>query len=440
MLNKYIKIVLTATLALGLSACGKTDEEKRYDQAVKAQALGCITTEQALDHRVNYNPTTDHEIKVCLQEESNRKNDIYRQQRHEQQMAYYEAEMLDELDDISENLAYAHSRPISPIAPGEYYSRIGDSDCGYWFAGRWEWYDEDSRCAVQNRRYYDYMVLTGAISAAELYRVRNYSYHDTWKRSSHYRPVLKVNNYYGSNGKVVDMNTYKIQRADYTTQRNSWEVSRDKYRQSDSYKQAYSKASTKDTKFNPTVVKAKTNDVKTGKFQASEKPKQFKSNLVDTKKVQTANNAKVNTTVKDTQTQQATPKQFKSNFAKPSQNQRESDKPSTTAQTQQATPKQFKSNFAQPSQKEKETTASDGLTATEVAAGTAVVATSTAALKSKFDKDKAKNVVVNKSNTSTVKPTYKPKPKQTYKPKPKKTYKPKPKKKKKKKAKKRRKY
>jgi len=407
MLNKYIKIVLTATLALGLSACGKTDEEKRYDQAVKAQALGCITTEQALDHRVNYNPTTDHEIKVCLQEESNRKNDIYRQQRHEQQMAYYEAEMLDELDDISENLAYAHSRPISPIAPGEYYSRIGDSDCGYWFAGRWEWYDEDSRCAVQNRRYYDYMVLTGAISAAELYRVRNYSYHDTWKRSSHYRPVLKVNNYYGSNGKVVDMNTYKIQRADYTTQRNSWEVSRDKYRQSDSYKQAYSKASTKDTKFNPTVVKAKTNDVKTGKFQASEKPKQFKSNLVDTKKVQTANNAKVNTTVKDTQ-------------------------------TQQATPKQFKSNFAQPSQKEKETTANDGLTATEVAAGTAVVATSTAALKSKFDKDKAKNVVVNKSNTSTVKPTYKPKPKQTYKPKPKKTYKPKPKKKKK--AKKRRKY
>lgn len=42
MLSKYIKIVLTATLALGLSACGKTDEEKRYDQAVKAQALGCI--------------------------------------------------------------------------------------------------------------------------------------------------------------------------------------------------------------------------------------------------------------------------------------------------------------------------------------------------------------------------------------------------------------
>jgi hypothetical protein len=437
MLNKYIKIVLIAALSFGLSACGKTDEEKRYEQAVKAQALGCITTEQALNHKINYDSNIDHEIKVCLKEESNRKNDIHRQQRHEQTMAYYEAEMLDELDDISENLAYTHSRPISPIEPGEYYSRVGDSDCGYWIAGRWEWYDEDSRCAVQNRRYYDYMVITGAITASELYRVRNYSYHDNWKRSSHYKPVLKVNNYYSSTGKVVDFNTYKTQRNSYTTQRNSWESSRKKYRQSESYKKAYNTASTKDTKFNPTIVKNKTNDVKSGKFQASEKPKKFVSNFA-TSKNQTANNATVNKIVKDTQTQKPVEKHFKSNFAKPFQNQKEKANDTTSkivkdTQTQ-PTEKQFKSHFAKSSEVKKEETNDNGLSATEVAAGTAVAAAGTGlALKAKSDK--VSNTKFTTKKQVKPKSTYKPKPRSTYKakPKPKPKRKSKPKKSKKKK-------
>ena len=332
-MKQYIKLLSVAALAIGLTACGKTDEEKRAEQAVQAQALGCITSEEAKSYRTAYDADIHHEIQVCKQQERNRKSDIYVEQRHEERMAYYEAEMLDELDDITENLAYTNSRPIAPISPGEYYSRIGDNECGYWIAGRWEWYDEDSMCANQNRRYYDYMVITGAIVAADLYRVRNYNYHNSWKSRAGYKNKVFVNNYYGSGGKIITQSTYNNQKTDYTQRRNAWKTSRNTFRQSDTYKTAFVQAKQKDTRFDQKTVQTRVTAVKSGQFKASDKPKptSFQSQFAkakDQNKVvnqgnsnTTATAAAVSTSTKkptdnkDTKTDK-TATQFKSQFAK----------------------------------------------------------------------------------------------------------------------------
>ena len=128
----------------------------------------------------------------------------------------------------------------------------------------------------------------------------------------------------------------------------------------------------------------------------------------------------------------------KSNFAKPFQNQKEKANDTTSkivkdTQTQ-PTEKQFKSHFAKSSEVKKEETNDNGLSATEVAAGTAVAAAGTGlALKAKSDK--VSNTKFTTKKQVKPKSTYKPKPRSNYKakPKPKPKRKSKPKKSKKKK-------
>lgn len=99
--------------------------------------MGCISTEQAVEHQQSHNAYTQQEIDVCLQQDRDHKNNQYKERKHEQQMAYYNAEMLDEIDDITENLAYGVSRPLSPLQSGNYTNNIGDTSCGYWLLVRW---------------------------------------------------------------------------------------------------------------------------------------------------------------------------------------------------------------------------------------------------------------------------------------------------------------
>lgn len=383
-MKKYIRLIPVAALTLLLSACGKTDEEKRAESAIQAQALGCISQEQALTYKTVYSPEIDHTIQVCLQQERNVKSQIRQEQRHQETMVYYEAEMLDELDDITENLAYTTSRPISPIEPGEYYSRIGDDDCGYWIGGRWEWYDEDSICANQNRRYYDYMVITGALAASELYRVRNYGYYNSWKSRPNYRGHVVVDNYYGRSGKIISPSIFKTQRTDYYSQRNSWSSNRNTFRQSDTYKTAFVQAKSKDTRYDNKTVQSRVTAVKSGTFKASDKPK-FTSQFAQGKNKNTqagtvVNNgnttqSRTNGTVSQTSStnkKDVKPTNFKSQFAQGSNKNtaqaQTTVKPngSATVQTQQQNsvkpkkPTEFKSQFAKSDRKKPASTTSTG--------------------------------------------------------------------------------
>lgn len=119
---------------------------------------------------------------------------------------------------------------------------------GYWLGGYWYWHDENSRCAIQTRRYNDYMVITGVLTASTLYNARSYSYYNTYRSKPSYRSSVTVNKYYGTSGKVINQSTYKTQQKTYTTSRNTWKTDRKKFKETPKFKSAFAKAKTVDKK------------------------------------------------------------------------------------------------------------------------------------------------------------------------------------------------
>jgi hypothetical protein len=346
MRNKLFTILATTTLLLGLAGCGETDEEKLKKQTVKAQALGCITTDQAVEHQQSFNQYTQQEIDVCLTQNRNQKTEVRQQQRHEENMAYYQADMLNELDDISENLRYGVSRPMSPIQPGSYANRIGDTSCGYWLGGYWNWYDDNSRCANQTRHYNDYMVMTGVYTPAHLLSARQYSYYNTYRTSPSYRSSVNVNGYYGISGKVIDKSRYTSQNNTYTKSYSTWSSKRDTYRKSPSYTKALKTAKKKDTKWDAKKVSNNKN-----KFKSSFSSK--KATNTNTAKV-TKTNVKTTptkTTTASKSTQPTSKNTFKSSFSakknttkKPTANTNNYGSKKTVKTYKKTEVKQYKSN------------------------------------------------------------------------------------------------
>ncbi len=213
-----LKSTLVLLAVLGLTACGKTEQEIRHDEVVKAQSLGCIDSEKAVAYEKDANMETKNLIDVCFEKERQRKAEVYKQEEAQRQARLAEIQKEQQKLALEQQKLQVQQQYGRPIAPGEYQSRVGDSNCGFWNNyGEWQWYPNMTQCKEETDNYLAYAVFAGLIGAEvidEIFDRRTYNKH------SHYKPV-KVKDYYSQNGRVVTQKDYQKDYSVYNTRKSS---------------------------------------------------------------------------------------------------------------------------------------------------------------------------------------------------------------------------
>ncbi len=302
---KMLKSTLVLLAVLGLASCGKTEQEVRHDEVVKAQALGCIDSNAGVAYEKDANMETKNLIDVCFEKEKQRKAEVYKKEEAERQARLLQIQKEQQQLALEQQKLQMQQQYSRPVAPGEYQSRIGDTNCGFWDGlGQWQWYPNMSQCKEETDNYLAYAVFAGLIGAEvidEMFDQQKY------KKYNQYKPV-KVKDYYSQNGKVVSQRDYQKDYSVYNTRKNynvsgyKKEVTRPKQYDSSLYSSGSS--TNKNASYNTTSNSTKKEVVK---------PKQYDSSLYGSGS-STNKNASYNTTSTSTKKEVVKPKQYNSNL------------------------------------------------------------------------------------------------------------------------------
>lgn len=213
-----LKSTLVLLTVLGLTACGKTEQEVRHDEVVKAQALGCIDSNKAVAYEKDANMETKNLIDVCFEKEKQRKAAVYKQEEAERQARLAVIQQEQQKLALEQQKLQMQQQYSRPVAPGEYQSRVGDKNCGFWNNnGEWQWYPNMNQCKEETDNYLAYALFAGLIGAEvidEMFDKRTYN------KYSAYKPV-KVKDYYSQNGKVINQKDYKNDYQVYNQRKKS---------------------------------------------------------------------------------------------------------------------------------------------------------------------------------------------------------------------------